>query len=189
MFKNLKRKKLWAIAAFVVVIAFIPVVIDLFSDPYELGIKAMKADDYKSAKYWMLKVPEKHPKYDEVVGLLDEERGQIGAAMAIEGRLQMHKEIEKEAAANQERIDKKLTASITLAQYSCKTAAVKAAKWEGSESDFINKSEVTQVGEDSLRVVGKDVKFVNGFGAKSYAEYVGVYSMKAEKCRILQIGD
>jgi hypothetical protein len=187
--KSFKKLMLWGMSVLITLAVLLTVYTFYFMDPFEAGINAMKEGDYANAKYWMSRVSEKHPKYDDAVGLLDEERGQIGAAMAIEGRLQMHKEVETEATANQARADKKLTASITLAQYSCKSAAVKAAKWDGSESDFINKSEVTQVGEDSLRVVGNDVKFVNGFGAKRYAEYVGMYSIKAEKCRILQIGD
>ena len=86
MLNNFKRKKLWVIAAFIVTVAVTPVVIDLLSDPYELGIKAIKAENYSNAKYWMLKVPEKHPKYQDAVNLLDEEKGQIGVALVFAGR-------------------------------------------------------------------------------------------------------
>jgi hypothetical protein len=187
MFNNFKKKKLWAIAAFVVAVAFVPVVIDLFSDPYELGIKAMKAENYSIAKNWMLKVPESHPKYQQAVNLLDEEKGQIGVALVHAGRLEMEKEREADAVADKERKDNKLKESVITAQVSCMSAAVKAAKWDGAESDLMPKSQVTPQSEDTLLVRGQDVKFVNGFGAKRYAEYSGIYNLKNNKCTIIDI--
>jgi hypothetical protein len=177
--------------SFAVVAAFLTCLIYIFPDPdpYETGIQAMQSKNYVLAKTWMLKVPEKHPKYDDAIGMLDEEKGEIGVALRFIGRNEMEKEREQEEVANKELSEKKFENSKNSAQYSCKNAAVKAAKWDGSESDFTNKSEVYKTGEDTLRVVGRDVKFVNGFGAKRYAEYTGIYSMKTSKCTIINIAD
>ncbi len=137
----------------------------------------------------MLDVTERHPKYDEAVSLLDEEKGAIGVALVWQGRAEMEKARDLEVAADKERSDKNFNDAASSAQYSCKDAAVKAAKWDGAESDFGNKSDVFKMSDDAIRVVGRDVKFVNGFGAKRYAEYVGIYNISSKKCTIIGIAN
>lgn len=159
----------------------------LFVDPYDAGMRAMEAKNYESAQRWMLKVPEKHPKYEDAVNLLDEQKGEIGVALVFAGRALMEKDRKDEEVANKEKVEKKLSDSAIRAQIICKDAAVKSAKFDGAESDFMPKSQVSSYGEDSLLVRGQDVKFVNGFGAKRYAEYTGIYSLKNDKCIITDI--
>ena len=190
------KKIVVAVFGLLVMLALLFLVPDLPDpDPFQLGEAALAAHDLELAKRYMEKVPPSHAKYKDATAMLDEQYGVIGTPLKLQAKLEMEAsrareddKIKKDEIKKQLVIAQRLEQITMDAQISCKTAAVSAAKWDGAESDWTNKSDVYTVSDDALRVVGRDVKWANGFGAKGYIEYTGIYSLSKKSCAIVSAG-
>lgn len=73
------------------------------------------------------------------------------------------------------------------ALYACQSEVVKSAKWEGAERDWTTNGSSLVTAPNIIKVVGRDVKLANGFGAKRYVTYTCFYNTKQRTALVIAI--
>ncbi len=56
----------------------------------------------------------------------------------------------------------------------CKEAAKQSAEW-GYDADWGLKYQAYKMEDGAIRIIARDIKFKNGFGAERYATYTGIF--------------
>jgi hypothetical protein len=68
----------------------------------------------------------------------------------------------------------------------CKQTAEKMAKW-GYDSDWGTNHKAYDAGDGRLKIIGRDIKFKNGFGGEKYVVYTGIGD--ENHCTIISIDE